>query len=90
MGDGAGRIFGTDSRGAAGGFSSYTSLLDDNDTLQNGTLHCFNNRPEFYTLAVGGVSFVAWLDACDAPPAPVASPPSELPLELPRSCPQNR
>lgn len=79
MDDGAGRIFGTDSRGAAGGFSSYTSLLDD-----NGTLHCLINRPEFYTLAVGGVSFVAWLDACDAPPA---SQPSELPLELPPELP---
>lgn len=72
--------------GLPSGFSSYTSLPDDNDTLRDGTLHCLIDRPEFYTLSAGGVSFVAWLDALingDAPPAPVAPPPSALPPELP-------
>ena len=68
------------------GFSSYTSLLDDDSTLQNGTLHCLINRPEFYTLAVSGVSFVTWLDALlsgDVLPTPVAPPTQQLPPELP-------
>jgi hypothetical protein len=58
-------------------FSSYTSLLDDNDTLQDGTLHCLILRPQLYTLDTSGVSFVAWLNALlngAAPPAAVAPP----------------
>jgi hypothetical protein len=69
------------------GFSSYTSLLDDDATLQNGTLHCLINRPEFYTLEVNGVPFVAWLDDLlngDAPPAPVAPPTQVILPELPQ------
>lgn len=64
-------------------FSSYTSLLDNNDSLQDGTLHCLILRPQLYTLDTSGVSFVAWLDDLlngAAPPAPVAPPTTELPL----------
>ncbi|ADI14304.1 pectin acetylesterase-family hydrolase [Truepera radiovictrix] len=42
-------------------FSSYTSLLDDNDDLQDGTAHCLLFRPEFYTLVTSEVRFVDWL-----------------------------
>jgi hypothetical protein len=44
-------------------FSSYTSLLDDNGTLEDGTTHCILFRPEFYTLETSGVPFVGWVDA---------------------------
>lgn len=68
--------------GLPGGFSSYTSLLDDNGTLEDGTAHCVINRPDFYTLTTSGASLADWLDALingDAPPAPVAPPTLELP-----------
>ena len=63
--------------GLPGGFSSYTSLLDDNDNLQDGTAHCIIVRPDFYTLTTSGVSFVTWLDDLlndPTPPAPVTPP----------------
>jgi len=63
--------------GLSGGFSSYTSLLDTNDTLQDGTAHCVINRPDFYTLTTDGVLLTEWLGALlnnDAPPAPVIPP----------------
>lgn len=42
-------------------FSNYTSLLDDNGNLQDGTAHCILFRPEFYTLTTSEVPFVDWL-----------------------------
>jgi hypothetical protein len=42
-------------------FSSYTSLLDDNDDLQDGTAHCLLFRSEFYSLVTSEVRFVDWL-----------------------------
>ncbi len=63
--------------GLQSGFSSYTSLLDEDDDPQNGTAHCVITRPEFYTLSTGGVPFVDWLNALlsdAAPPAPVVPP----------------
>ena len=57
-----------------GSFSSYTSLLDTDNDLTNGTAHCVITRPEFYTLTTNGVSFVDWLNSLlndPAPPAPV-------------------
>ncbi len=63
--------------GLPGGFSSYTSLLDTNDTLEDGTAHCVINRSEFYTLRTSGVLLTDWLHALlndDAPPAPVVPP----------------
>ena len=65
--------------GLPGSFSSYTSLLDDNDNLQDGTAHCIIVRPDFYTLTTSGVSFVTWLDDLlndPMPPAPVTPPAS--------------
>lgn len=65
-----------------GGFSSYTSLLDDNTNPLDGTLHCLIVRPDFYTLSTSGVPFVTWLDDLlnsDAPPAPVIPPLPPLP-----------
>lgn len=63
-------------------FSSYTSLLDDDDDPQNGTAHCVINRPDFYTLTTSGVLLTDWLDGLlsgDAPPAPVTPPSETLP-----------
>ena len=60
--------------GLPGSFSSYTSLLDDNDNLQDGTAHCIITRPDFYTLATDDVLFTDWLNSLlndSAPPAPV-------------------
>ncbi len=65
--------------GLPGGFSSYTSLLDDNDTLDDGTAHCVIQRPDFYTLRTSGVLLTDWLDALlndDAPPTTVVPPTS--------------
>lgn len=41
-------------------FHSYISLLDEDDNLFTGTLHCIINRPEFYTYSIGDVAFVDW------------------------------
>lgn len=65
-----------------GRFSSYTSLLDYDNNLQNGTAHCVIDNPAFYTLATSGTPFVTWLDGllnADAPPAPVVPPLPPLP-----------
>ncbi len=62
--------------GLPGQFSSYTSLLDDNDNPLDGTTHCVITKPEFYTLTTSGVSFVEWLNRLlndDAPPASVVT-----------------
>ena len=61
--------------GLPGSFSSYTSLLDDNDNLQDGTAHCIITRPDFYTLTTNGVLLTDWLNSLlndPTPPAPVA------------------
>ena len=61
--------------GLPGSFSSYTSLLDDNDNLQDGTAHCIITRPDFYTLTTNGVLLTNWLNSLlndPTPPAPVA------------------
>lgn len=65
------------------GFSSYLSLLDDDGDLTNGTAHCILNRPEFYTLTTGEVSFAAWLGDLigdPTPPAQVRPPTDALPF----------
>ena len=59
--------------GLPGQFSSYTSLLNTDNDLSNGTDHCVIVRPEFYTLTTSGVLLTDWLDSLlndDAPPAP--------------------
>ena len=69
--------------GLPGGFSSYLSLLDDDDNLADGTLHCILYRPEFYTLNTSGTAFVTWLDSLlndEAAPPSVTPPASGLPL----------
>ena len=47
---------------ATDNFYFYTSLLDDDDSLENGTTHCIIGRPEFYTYELNGVPFVSWVD----------------------------
>lgn len=69
--------------GLPGQFSSYLSLLDDDNDLTNGTLHCILLRPEFYTLNTGGTPFVTWLGSLlndDAPPPSVTPPTTGLPF----------
>ena len=64
-----------------GQFSSYTSLLDDDDNPLNGTAHCIITRPEFYTLTTDGVLFTDWLNNLLNDPAPPATVPTTLSLD---------
>ncbi len=48
-------------------FYFYTSLLDNDDSLENGTTHCIIGRPEFYEYPDNGdgsisTPFVSWVD----------------------------
>lgn len=72
-------------------FSGYTSTLDDNDTLEDGTAHCILFRPDFYTLTTqgpDGVAFVAWLDRLlsgESAQTVFAPLPEDLDLPIPTS-----